>query len=279
MRVTILGSGASSGTPSIGNNWGRCNPANPRNRRMRPAIVVETEQTRILVDTPPDLRHQLLATEIMRLDAVCYTHAHADHLHGIDDLRAINRLTKAALPLYATAHTVGEIRRRFGYTLEPQPADAHWFSRPVLVPHEISAGEAFTIGDIRVEAFEQHHGRTMTLGFRFNDVAYSTDVAELPEASFAVLAGVRLWILGVFSERPFPTHCHLSQGLEWIARVQPEAAVLTHLSSELDYDALVRRLPPHIAPAYDGMTIDVVDAVSGAQRDETMAAEPARRRA
>lgn len=279
MRVTILGSGASSGTPSIGNNWGRCNPANPRNRRMRPAIVVETEQTRILVDTPPDLRHQLLATNIARVDAVCYTHAHADHLHGIDDLRAINRLTKAALPLYATAHTMGEIRRRFGYTLEPQPVDAHWFSRPVLAPHEIEDGDAFMIGDIRVQAFEQHHGRTLTLGFRFNDVAYSTDVAELPEVSFAVLAGVRLWILGVFSERPFPTHCHLAQGLEWIERVGPETAVLTHLSSELDYDALVRRLPPHIAPAYDGLTIEVADAVSGVPRDGLMSEPAVRRRA
>jgi phosphoribosyl 1,2-cyclic phosphate phosphodiesterase len=174
---------------------------------------------------------------------------------------------------------VGEIRKRFGYTLEPQPADAHWFSRPVLVPHEIVDGDTFTIGDIRVQAFEQLHGRMVTLGFRFNDVAYSTDVAELPETSFAALAGLRLWILGVFSERPFPTHCHLAQGLEWIARVRPEAAVLTHLSSELDYDALVRRLPPHIAPAYDGMTIDVADAVSGVPRDNTVSAPPARRRA
>lgn len=279
MRITILGSGASSGTPSIGQNWGRCNPANPRNRRTRPAIVVETEQARILVDTPPDLRHQLLATDIARIDAVLYTHAHADHLHGIDDLRAINRLTKAPLPVYATAHTLGEIRRRFGYTLEPHPPDAHWFSRPVLVPVEIADGSGFTIGDIHVRAFEQHHGSIMTLGFRFNDVAYSTDVAELPEPAFAVLAGLRLWILGVFSERPFPTHCHLEKALQWLERVRPDASVLTHLSSELDYDALARRLPPHVTPAFDGMTVDVADEIAVEPYDRACAGHFGRQRA
>lgn len=269
MRVTILGSGASSGTPSIGNNWGRCNPANPRNRRMRPAIVVETEQTRILVDTPPDLRHQLLATEIMRLDAVCYTHAHADHLHGIDDLRGVNRAMRAALPIYSDTETLNQIHRRFGYALEPLANNTQAFYRPALTPHTIEDGRPFVVGDIEVTAFSQDHGYSKSLGFRIGDVAYSTDLVALPEAAFSVLRGVRLWIIGTLTERPHPAHCHVDKALQWIDRVAPEQAILTHLGNEIDYDALAARLPRAVRPAFDGLVRDDANgfAASGTETD------------
>jgi phosphoribosyl 1,2-cyclic phosphate phosphodiesterase len=256
MRVTILGAGGSSGTPAIGGDWGRCDPANPRNRRTRPSILVEEGSTRLLIDTSPDLRAQLLAAGVSRLTAVLYTHAHADHLHGIDDLRGVNRAMAAPLPIYASRHTLSEIRRRFGYVLEPLEAGATIYYRPCLIPHEIADGSRFTVGGIEVCAFDQDHGFSRTLGFRFGDVAYSTDLMDLPEPAFAVLAGVRLWIIGVFTDQPHASHAHVEKALSWITRVGPERAVLSHLGNPLDYDRLCRELPAHVRPAYDGMTLE-----------------------
>jgi len=242
MKVTILGSGGASGVPSISSGWGRCDPANPRNRRRRPSILVEHEKTRLLVDTSPDLRAQLLDAEVNRLDAVLYTHDHADHLHGIDDLREVNRAMKAAIPIWATADVLQTIDRRFGYVLEPQAPDTKVIYKPLLEGRVIDG--PFRIGDIDVVPFDQDHGYCRTTGFRFGPLAYSTDVVELPEAAFAALEGVELWIVGCLLNSPHPTH---------IERV----GVLTHMGTGLDSEALRARLPPHAEPGYDGMVLEV----------------------
>lgn len=256
MKVTILGSGSSSGTPSVGLGWGKCDPTNPLNRRLRPSILVEEGEGRLLVDTSPDLRQQLLNAEVDRLDAVLYTHGHADHLHGIDDLRALNRAMNRPLAAYADARTWEGIRRRFVYVLEPLREDATMYYKPTLVPHEIQAGVPFRVGGIEVIPFDQDHGYSRTLGFRFGPVGYSTDLVEMTEEGFEALAGVAVWVLGVFSDDPHPTHVHVDKALEWIARVRPQRTVLTHLSPALDYAALKATLPEGVEPAYDGLVVE-----------------------
>ncbi len=257
MKLVILGAGASSGTPAIDWGWGGCNPAEPRNRRSRPSILVEDDGTRILVDTAPELRDQLIAAGVSTLDAVIYTHAHADHLHGIDDLRAINRAIGAPLDCYADAHTLAEINRRFGYVFKPLDEGARFYYKPTLVPRELHHLQHLEIGTIPVTAFEQSHGFSRTFGFRFGSVAYTTDVVELPEAAFEALAGVRLWVIGTLVDHPHPTHCDVGKALEWIARIKPDQAVLSHLGNDLDYRRLSDRLPCGVIAAYDGLTIEV----------------------
>lgn len=259
MRIRILGSGASSGTPAIDWGWGRCDPRNPKNRRTRPAILVEHEGTRLLVDTPPELREQLIAAKVNTVDAVLYTHSHADHLHGIDDLRAINRARMAPLDAYADARTLEVIRVRFPYVLEPLVEGASFYYKPTLVPHIVADGDSFMIGSIPVLAFEQSHGFSMTLGFRFGAVAYTTDVVELPEHAFELLRGVQTWIIGTLVDRPHKTHCDVSRALGWIERIGPSRAILTHLGCDLDHEALLARLPNGVEPAFDGMVIEVGD--------------------
>lgn len=263
MRVTILGSGSSSGTPAIDAGWGACDPANPRNVRTRPSILVEHEGCGLLVDTAPDLRSQLLSSGVSRFDAVLYTHAHADHLHGIDDLRAVNRAIRAPLPVYADRQTLDAIHRRFDYAFAPLAAGAHSYYKPTLEPHEVRRGEAFRIGPIEVLPFDQNHGFSHTLGYRFGDFAYSTDVVQLDDHAFAALNGVKVWVVGTLGDQPHPTHCHVDQALSWIARLQPRQSYLTHLGLGLDHEALARRLPAGVAPAFDGLVVDVDAIVAG----------------
>ena len=264
--MTILGSGSSTGTPAIDRGWGRGDPTNPKNRRRRPSLLVEEGRTRLLVDTSPDLRQQLIAARVSELSAVLYTHAHADHLHGIDDLRAVNRAMGAALDIYADRGTLDVIRRRFPYVFEPLDAGADFFYKPVLVPHEVSSGEAFRLGDTEVVAFEQDHGFGSTLGYRFGPVAYSTDVVELGEQAFTLLAGIELWIIGTLTDTPHPTHCHVGKALDWIERLKPKRAVLTHLGLDLDHATLAAELPPGVEPGFDGMVIEVPDRDRGGRR-------------
>lgn len=256
MRVTILGCGSSSGVPGVGLGWGKCDPDNPKNRRLRPSILVETEAERILVDTSPDLREQLLRANVSRLDAVVYTHPHADHLHGIDDLRGINRAMEAPLPVFADANTIEHIRTRFAYALEPLPASATVYYKPTLITHEITPGRSFSIGETEIQTVDQDHGYSRTIGFRFGPFAYSTDLVEISEAAFEMVAGVDTWIIGTFTDRPHLTHCHVDKVLAWIDRVQPRRTVLTHLGADLDYDDLSRRLPDKVIVAFDGMTLE-----------------------
>ncbi len=256
MKVTILGCGGSTGVPLIGGNWGLCDPRNPRNRRLRASILVEDGETRLLVDTSPDLRQQLLATGNGWLDAVLYTHAHADHLHGIDDLRAVNTLRRSAIDAYATPATIAQIRARFAYALASgEPGDESYLYRPCLVMRPIAG--PFRAKTVAVEPFEQDHGFGATLGFRFGPLAYSTDVVGLDERAFAVLAGVRVWIVDCLRLAPHPTHAWLDRTLGWIARVRPERAILTHMNHSLDYDALSACCPPGVEPAYDGLTVEL----------------------
>ncbi len=254
MKVTILGCGGSGGVPLIGNIWGECDPKEPRNRRRRVSILVEEGDTSLLVDCSPDLREQFLDAGIDRLSGVVLTHAHADHVHGIDDLRSINALMQAPLPLYATAETLEEIGRRFGYAVKP-PAKPPTFYRPVLTPMPITDG--FTLGAIGVRCFEQDHGYGKTLGLRFGPVAYSTDVVRLPEEAFAVLEGVDTWIVDCLRMAPHPTHAHFDRVLKWVERVRPRRTVLTHMGHLMDYRRTAERCPPGVVPAHDGMVLDV----------------------
>jgi phosphoribosyl 1,2-cyclic phosphate phosphodiesterase len=256
MRVTVLGCGASTGVPTIGPDWGRCDPNDPRNRRRRGSLLVETGGTVLLIDTSPDLREQLIDAGVRRLDAVLLTHAHADHLHGIDDLRSVNRLMRAAIPIYLDAQALAEIRSRFGYVFGPPPPDSRFY-KPILVPHEISG--CFSINGLEVVPFTQDHGFSTTLGFRVGGMAYSTDVTELGEDAFAALAGIELWIVDCLRREPHPTHSHLAKTLAWIARVKPRRAVLTHMDQSLDYSELMRELPPGVEPGRDGLAIEIAE--------------------
>jgi len=256
MKVTILGCGTSGGVPRVGGVWGACDPNNPRNRRLRPSILVESGDTAILVDTSPDLRQQLLNAEVCRLDAVLLTHFHADHLHGIDDLRPINRAINAPLDLYADAATLETVGQRFGYVFEPLAENATMYYKPTLNPQTIGDGDRLSIGGIDIEVFDQDHGYCRTLGFRFGPIAYSTDVVELPESSFEALDGIHTWVIGTLVDKPHETHAHVDKALQWIDRIRPKRAVLTHLGLGFDYDTLSERLPDGVEAAFDGMILE-----------------------
>lgn len=256
MKVTVLGCGASWGVPAIGPDWGRCDPADPRNRRRRCSLLVESCDQKLLIDAAPDLREQLLDAGIARLDAVLLTHAHADHLHGIDDLRIVNRLIGKSLPLHANAEALAEVERRFGYALLP-PVPGRPLYRPALVAHPIAG--PFVAAGMPVVPFAQDHGYSTTLGFRIGPVGYSTDVTRLDDDAFTALAGVELWIVDCMRRAPHPTHSHLAQTLAWIERVRPRRAVLTHMDQSLDYRELSAELPVGIEPGYDGLAIELPD--------------------
>lgn len=261
MRVTILGAGSSGGVPVPGTGWGKCDPSNPKNQRLRPSILIETQGKTILIDTSPDLRAQLLAADVTHIDAVLYTHAHADHLHGIDDLRGINRAMNAPIAMYADQATLEEIQKRFAYALRPLPADnKNFYFKPTLEAHQIVAGDVFDACGLQVTCFDQDHGRSRTLGFRIGNFAYSTDLVNLPETGFDVLAGVDSWVVGVFTDRTHSTHVHVEKALGWIDRVAPRQAVLSHLGPDLDYEILSDGLPDFVHAAYDGFQISLPDA-------------------
>jgi phosphoribosyl 1,2-cyclic phosphate phosphodiesterase len=256
MKATVLGCGPSWGVPAIGPDWGRCDPAEPRNYRRRCSLLVESRGAVLLIDTSPDLRQQLLDAGTARLDAVLLTHAHADHLHGIDDIRMINSLTGKPIPLYANAGTLAEVERRFGYATKPAVPGRPLY-RPALTPHEVIG--PFSAAGMMVEPFVQSHGFSTTLGFRIGRLAYSTDVVELDDNAFRALAGTELWIVDCLRREPHPTHSHLAKTLAWIERVRPRRAVLTHMDQSLDYRALGAELPDGVEPGYDGLTIELPD--------------------
>ena len=260
MRVVILGCGGSAGVPTIGGTdgageWGDCDPAERRNRRTRSSIVVESGQgTRLLVDTSPDMRAQLLACRIPRIDAILYTHAHADHITGLDDVRILNRIVNRPLEAFAAPATLAELDRRFGYAFRPWRPPG--FYRPVLTPHPVEPGQTIDAAGMSVRLFPQDHGRVTSLGLRIGDFAYSTDVVGLDDAAFTALAGIDTWLVGCFLRKGrHSTHAPLLQVLDWAARIQPRRTVLTHMGPEMDWRWMRENLPPRVEAAYDGMIL------------------------
>jgi phosphoribosyl 1,2-cyclic phosphate phosphodiesterase len=273
LRVTVLGCGSSPGVPRIGNDWGECDPKNPRNRRTRCSILVEQiatgGTTRVLVDTGPDMRQQLLAAGVNTLDGVVYTHSHADHTHGIDDLRTFWLNTRRLVDVYADAPTLARLNEAFGYCFATAPGGAY---PPILKAHTVTAGHAFTIagagGAMTITPFRQIHGDIDTLGLRFGSsgigaLAYSCDVSALPEESLPALANLDVWIVDALRYTPHPSHFSLNEALDWIARVQPKRAVLTHMHIDLDYAAVKARVPAGVEPAYDGLTVELTGGLPG----------------
>jgi phosphoribosyl 1,2-cyclic phosphate phosphodiesterase len=257
MKITMLGCGPSTGVPAIGPDWGACDPNDPRNRRRRTSVLVECRGQTILVDASPDLRAQMLDAQVNRVDALILTHAHADHLHGIDDLRGINRAMQRALDVYLEVNVLAEIKRRFGYVFEPIVGERTQFYKPVLIPHLIHG--AFAVGGVEIVPFAQDHGFSTTLGLRIGRFGYSTDVTELDDAAFAALAGIDLWFVDCLRYDEHPTHSHLDKTLRWIERVGPKRAVLTHMDRQLDYAALAARLPAGVEPGRDGLVMEIPD--------------------
>jgi phosphoribosyl 1,2-cyclic phosphate phosphodiesterase len=258
VKVTVLGCGSSGGTPLVGaTGWGASDPADPRNRRLRPSILVEQGATTLLVDTSPDLREQMITAGVEEIDAILYTHAHADHVHGIDDIRSFNYRRSGPLDAWGSAETMATIAQRFAYVFEPYKTDRPRFFRPCLTPHTIDG--PFRIGDIDIVPFSQQHGRMPSLGFRFGRFAYSTDVHAFGDEVFDILDGIEVWLVDCLSETTHPTHSHLAQTLDWIARVAPRQAWLTHLSHNMDYATLATKCPAGVAPAHDGLVIDLAD--------------------
>ncbi|MFO7771110.1 MBL fold metallo-hydrolase [Roseovarius gahaiensis] len=257
-RFIILGCGSSGGVPRLGGHWGDCDPTNPRNMRRRCSMLVEQDgpegTTRVLIDTSPDMRAQLLDAGIGALDAVVYTHSHADHVHGIDDLRMIVFNMKQRLPVWADGDTQNALYARFGYAFM-QPDDSPY--PPILDMHTIEGDVTIdgAGGPITLTPFEVNHGSIEALGFRVGDVAYLPDVAEIPDDVWPLLDGLECWIVDALRRTPHPTHSHLSQTLDWIARVAPRRAVLTNMHIDLDYQTVADETPDHITPAYDGMTL------------------------
>ncbi len=258
MKVTLLGCGGSGGVPlagaEAGGSWGVCDPSNPKNRRRRVSILVEEQGTRVLVDTSPDLRVQLIDNEITSLDAVVYTHDHADHTHGIDELRYLTYVNQGPIDAFMDAQTRESLTRRFDYifTSSCNPKNPY---KPMLNDRLIEG--AFKVGSVPIQPFLQQHGGTTSLGLRFGDIAYSTDASSLDEAAFEALEGIRLWVVDCLRYEPHPTHSHFAQTLEWIERVKPERAILTHLNHQIDYEDLLSRCPPGVEPGYDGLTVEI----------------------
>lgn len=258
-RLTILGCGSSGGVPRIGANWGRCDPENPKNNRLRCAVLVEQFKsanaiTRVLVDTPPDLRAQLIATRIMHVDGVLFTHDHADHTHGIDDLRMLAYAQKSRVACYFDAETGASLVSRFNYCFAGKGGYPAILTSNVIDPvadFEIDGAG----GAIAVQSLPQHHGALPTLGFRFGNLAYSPDVSDLDDVAVERLQNLDVWIVDALRYAPHVSHFSVQQALDWIGRLKPKRAVLTHMTGELDYDTLRRELPDHVEPAFDGMEI------------------------
>ncbi|MBU6366269.1 MAG: MBL fold metallo-hydrolase [Gemmatimonadetes bacterium] len=257
MRLTFLGTGTSFGVPQVGCDCDTCRSDDPRDRRTRCAVVIETPGgTRLLVDTPPELRLQLVAAGIRDVDAVLYTHEHADHLHGIDDLRAFTVRRAAPLPLYGDAPTLAAITARFGYITDPARRPLPGTSKPEGVLVEIAAGVPFTVGDAEVLPIAVPHGPVTVLGFRVGPLAYVTDAQHLPEAAFEALAGVELLVLNGLRHRPHPTHLSIADAVAAARRIGAARTYLTHLTHETAHAPLAAELPAGIAPAHDGLVLE-----------------------
>lgn len=259
MKITILGCGASSGVPLIGCSCSVCTSSDAKNKRTRPSILISKGNTSLLVDTSPDLRQQALANKIKEVDAILITHAHADHTHGIDDVRSFNFYKNQNINLYSDSNTLSELVQRFNYIFKPHIPEYGWF-RPALTPNELlpEQQEAVRISDeLELTPFRQIHGQQYSTGIRVGNMVYSTDVNSIDDAMANRLEGMDLWIVDCLRVAPAPTHAHLEMTLSWIERFKPKRAVLTHLSHDFDYRKLKSELPDGVEPAYDGMEIEL----------------------
>lgn len=263
-RFTVLGCGSSPGVPRITGDWGACDPTNPRNRRRRASLLVEQiapdgGRTTVVIDTGPDFREQMISAGVQRIDAVLYTHAHADHLHGLDDLRGYFVVQHGRIPIHADAFTMERIRGGFGYCLETPPGSGY---PPIVRPEIIETPDS----PVRVEGaggaitftpLLQQHGDIHSLGFRIGDVAYCSDVSNYPDQTVPKLQGLDILMIDALQYRRHPSHFSLEEALEWIDRLKPRHAVLTHMHIPLDYETVMGETPPHVEPAYDGLALTV----------------------
>lgn len=254
LKLTILGCGTSSGVPRIGNDWGACDPDEPKNRRTRVSILVESPTTRILVDTSPDMRAQLLAADVIHIDAILWTHDHADHSHGIDDVRQLFHHRRAPVPGYARRQTLKLLKERFAYAFAGRQG-----YRPTIEPHVLPDG--LRIGDIDIACIDQPHGEIFSTGFRFthhgNSIGYATDFHALTPEMIALYDDLDIWVVDALREKPHPTHPHLALTLDGIAAVLPRRAILTHMDQSMDYATLRAILPDGVEPGYDGMMVQL----------------------
>lgn len=262
LKVTILGCGSSGGVPRIGGDWGTCDPANPKNRRRRCSIMLEqvTEggTTRVVVDTSPDLREQMLSANVSALDGVWFTHEHADHTHGIDELRAFFLRQRRRVPVWADQATASMLLARFSYCfMQPQGSDYP----QILDLHTITSGEpvetAGAGGRLMGLPFTVRHGNINALGFRIGNLAYTPDLNGIPRESLPYLEGLDIWVVDALKRTPHVSHFSLPETLEWIARIRPRKAIITNMHVDLDYAKLCEELPHNIRPAFDGMVIDL----------------------
>ena len=262
LSFTILGCGSSMGVPRVALGWGSCDPNEPKNRRRRCSLLVERanahgHKTRVLVDCSPDLRNQLLDTEIDWLDGVLITHEHADHTHGIDDLRPLFVHKRRRVPVYMDEPTSRAMHARFGYCFMTPPGSEY---PPIASEHRLVPGQKLSIagqgGEMEILPILQEHGDIPSLGFRFGNVAYSCDIKSLPEASLPLMEGLDVWIVDALRKAPHPSHLNLEEALGWIERVKPKRAILTNLHTDMDYATLCAELPPHVEPAFDRMSFE-----------------------
>ncbi len=265
LRLTILGCGSSGGVPRVAQGWGACDPANPRNRRRRCSVLVERSGpggvTAVLVDTSPDLREQLLDADVRRLDGVLMSHSHADHTHGIDDLRPLCLTMRRRIDIHMDEATSLVVRNAFSYIFQSPDGSSY---PPIANELRLAPGKLCRIdgpgGAVEAMPFDLDHGDIGALGLRFGKIAYTPDLKRIPEASLPFLEDLDMWIIDALRERPHPTHFSLDDALSWIETMRPRRAVLTNLHNDLDYETLRARLPAHVTPAYDGMRIEGCEA-------------------
>lgn len=252
LKLTILGSGTSSGVPRIGNDWGTCDPNELKNRRTRVSILVESPTTRLLIDTSPDMRAQLLAAEVIDIDAILWTHDHADHSHGIDDVRQLFHHRGKPIPGYARPQTLKLLRQRFAYAFEGKGGYP-----PIIAAHALPDG--LRIGDIDIACTDMPHGDIFSTGFRFahggSTAGYATDFHAITPDMLALFDNMDVWIVDALREKPHPSHPHLAMTLDGIVAARPARAILTHMDQSMDYATLCRTLPQSVEPGYDGMIV------------------------
>lgn len=256
MRLTFLGTGTSFGIPQIGCRCSVCTSTDPRDKRNRSGAVVQSDGGTILIDTPPELRLSMLAADIRSVDAVLYTHDHADHTHGIDDLRALSGRHRGTVPLFGPAEALARMRRKFDYIFDPGIPSIPGSSRPAVTTSVLEPGVETVVAGIPVLPLEFSHGPTNVLGFRFGPLAYLTDVKVVPAAERAALAGLEVLVLNALFHHPHPTHLSIPEAVETAQALGARRTYLTHLTHETGHAALLAELPPGIEPAYDGLVVE-----------------------